>query len=159
MLFGLSESGSDLRQVGGQHAVCGGRRSYHHHGPARLADTGEPAMPFRRLQENNTDYRELAIYDLISVPARHISEGAAPCPYCLAPCPIIQGPAQIIYIKNKLIFQFYLFFIYLQNVIAVFVISDSRCKNACNCLQICAHVFINRLQNCAKTSFRSRAGL
>ena len=24
---------------------------------------------------------------LISVPARHISEGAAPCPYCLAPCP------------------------------------------------------------------------
>ena len=27
--------------------------------------------------------------------------------------------------------------------------SDSRCKNACNCLQICAHVFINRPQNCA----------
>ena len=25
-----------------------------------------------------------------SIPARHISEGAAPCPYCLAPCPIIQ---------------------------------------------------------------------
>ena len=27
------------------------------------------------------------------------------------------------------------------------------------CLQICAHVFINRSQNCAKTSFRSSAGL
>ena len=39
-------------------------------------------------------------------------------------------------------------FIYLPNVIAVFVFSDSRCKNACNCLQICAHVFINRPQNC-----------
>ena len=25
---------------------------------------------------------------LDSFPARHISEGAAPCPYCLAPCPI-----------------------------------------------------------------------
>ena len=30
-----------------------------------------------------------------SVPARHISEGAAPCPYCLAPCPITQRPARI----------------------------------------------------------------
>ena len=30
-----------------------------------------------------------------SVPARHISEGAAPCPYWLAPCPIIQRPARI----------------------------------------------------------------
>ena len=29
----------------------------------------------------------------------------------------------------------------------------------CLCLQICAHVFIDRLQNCAQTSFRSRAGL
>ena len=60
-----------------------------------------------------------------SVPVRHISEGAAPCPYNLAPCPIIQRPAQIIY-KIKMC-------------------SDSRCKNVCNCLQICAHVCINRL--------------
>ena len=36
-----------------------------------------------------------------SVPARHISEGAAPCPYCLAPCPIIQRPVRIIYYKKK----------------------------------------------------------
>ena len=28
-----------------------------------------------------------------SVPARHIYEGAAPCPYCLASYPIIQRPA------------------------------------------------------------------
>ena len=27
------------------------------------------------------------------------------------------------------------------------------------CLQICAHVFIDRPQNCAQTSFPSRAGL
>ena len=41
----------------------------------------------------------------------------------------------------------------------VFVFSDSRCKNTCNRLQICAHVFINRPQNCAQTLFHSRAGL
>ena len=36
--------------------------------------------------------------------------------------------------------------------------SDSRCKNACICLQICAHVFINRpQQNCAKTSFTRKS--
>ena len=52
-----------------------------------------------------------------------------------------------------------IFFFYLQNIIAVFVFSDNRCKNACNCLLICAHVFINRPQNCAKTSFHSRARL
>ena len=39
------------------------------------------------------------------------------------------------------------------------VFSDSRCKNACNCLQICARVFINRPQNCAQTSFHSHAAL
>ena len=42
-----------------------------------------------------------------SVPARHISEGAAPCPYWLAPCPIYTRPARI---------------------------TDSRCKNACKML-------------------------
>ena len=96
-----------------------------------------------------------------SVPARQIYEGSAPCPYCLAPCPIIQRPARIIYLKKKFNknSNFFLVFFNLQNVIAVFVFSDSRCKNACNCLQICAHVFINRPQNCAKTSFHSRAGL
>ena len=30
-----------------------------------------------------------------SVPARPISEGAAPCPYCLAPCSIYARPARI----------------------------------------------------------------
>ena len=45
---------------------------------------------------------------MYSVPAGQISEGAAPCPYCLEPCPyclepclIIQHPARIIYQKNK----------------------------------------------------------
>ena len=57
---------------------------------------------------------------------------------------------------KKLIFQIFNFF-YLQNVIAVFVFSDSWCKNACIGLQICAHVFINHPQNCAK--FHSHAGL
>ena len=40
-----------------------------------------------------------------SAPARHISEGAAPCPYFLALCPIIQRPAQIIY--YYLLFMFF----------------------------------------------------
>ena len=90
---------------------------------------------------------------LYSVPARHISEGAAPCPYCLAPCPIIQCPARI---KKK---KLNIFFFFLQNVIAVFVSSDMGVKTLVKCLKICAHVFIDRPQNCAQTSFRSCAGL
>ena len=43
--------------------------------------------------------------DLTSVPARHISKGAAPCPYCLAPCPIIQRPARNIKKIKKLFTQ------------------------------------------------------
>ena len=73
-----------------------------------------------------------------SVLARHISEGAAPCPYCLAPCQITQRPA--------------------QNVIAVLGFSDRGVKMLVKCLQICAHVFIDHPQNCAHTSFRSCAG-
>ena len=46
-----------------------------------------------------------------------------------------------------------------QNVIAVFVFSDRGVKMLVKCLQICAHVFIDRPQNCAQTSFRSCAGL
>ena len=65
---------------------------------------------------------------------------------------IIQRPARIIYKKKKKNL-----FIYLQNVIAVFVFSDSRCKIACNCLQICVHVFINRPQNCAHADLVSFA--
>ena len=41
-----------------------------------------------------------------SVPARHISEGAAPCPYWLAPCPIYKRPARIKK-KKKIIFCFF----------------------------------------------------
>ena len=74
-----------------------------------------------------------------SVPARPISEGAAPCPYCIAPCPIYPAPCTN---KNKqklLQTKFFLFFFILQNVIAVFVFSDSRCKNACKMLaDLCA---------------------
>ena len=44
----------------------------------------------------------------------------------------------------------------LQNVIAVFVLSDRGVKMLVKCLQICAHVFIDRPQNCA---FHSCAGL
>ena len=54
-----------------------------------------------------------------------ISEGAAPCPYWLAPCPIYTAPCPNLK-KIKIFF--------LQNVIAVFVFSDSRCKNACKML-------------------------
>ena len=63
---------------------------------------------------------------MYSVPARHISEGAAPCLYCLAPCPIIQRPARIK--KKELFIDLFKNFIYLQNVIAVFVFSDVGVK-------------------------------
>ena len=95
-------------------------------------------------------FRLVVMSFIISVTARPISEGAAPCSSAL---PELLEKKK----KKKLIFQF--FFNYLLNVIAVFVFSDSRCKNAYNCLQICAYVFINHPQNCAKTSFHSRAGL
>ena len=65
-----------------------------------------------------------------SVPARPIYEGAAPCPYCLAPCPIYTAPCPN---KNKNN-NTNIYFLFLQNVIAVFVFSDSRCKNACKML-------------------------
>ena len=42
---------------------------------------------------------------------------------------------------------------------AVFVFSDRDVKMLVKCLQTCAHVFINRPQNCAQTSLRSCAGL
>ena len=35
----------------------------------------------------------------------------------------------------------FFFSFFLQNVMAAFVFSDSQCKNACNCLHICARVF------------------
>ena len=71
-----------------------------------------------------------------SVAARHIYEGAAPCPYCLAPCPNL---------KPKIII---IIFFFLQNVIAVFVFSVRGVK-----------MLVKRLQICAQTSFRSCAGL
>ena len=69
--------------------------------------------------------------------------------------PDYPAPCLNFFFFNSINFSIFLFF-YLQNLIAVFVFSDSRCKHACNCLQICAHVFINRPQNCTKTSFHSR---
>ena len=55
-------------------------------------------------------------------PARHISEAAAPCPYCLAPCPNSLAPRPI-YIAPCRIKKKKNFFIH---IIAVFVFSDSR---------------------------------
>ena len=108
-----------------------------------------------------TNFNEPSWESMRSVPARHISEG--PARTVLSPARLSSALSELfIYIyKIKLFFQNFNFFIcfYLQNVIAVFVFSDSRCKNVCNCLQICAHVFIKRPQNCARISIRSRAGL
>ena len=77
-----------------------------------------------------------------------------PARTALRPARLSSALPELFIKKNKLIFHIFYFFIffYLKNVIADFVFSDSRCKNACNCLQICAHVFICRPQNCAKTS-------
>ena len=94
-----------------------------------------------------------------SVPARHIYEGAAPCPYWLAPCPIYKRPARIM--KKNLTQQNYsFFFLHLQNVIAV-VFSDSWCKNTCACrfvpmfssitLLNCARFCVVCALNCART--------
>ena len=46
-------------------------------------------------------------WNLTSVPARHISEGSAPCPYCLAPCPIYTVPGRIEK-QNKIFTYFFL---------------------------------------------------
>ena len=70
----------------------------------------------------------------ISVPARPIYEGAAHCPYWLAPCPIYTRPARIYTKKKKKLQKKLIYFLFLQNVIPVFVFSDSRCKDACKML-------------------------
>ena len=54
--------------------------------------------------------------------------------------------------KKKKIISFF----FLQNV---FVFSNRGVKMLAKCLQICAHVFIDRTQNCAQTSLRSCAEL
>ena len=67
-----------------------------------------------------------------SVPARPISEGAAPCPYW-RPARFTRALSELnIYINNlkKKLINFF----FLQNVIAVFVFLVSRCKNACKML-------------------------
>ena len=61
---------------------------------------------------------------VISVPSRRISEGAAPCPYCLAPCPIYTAPCPNIYKNYFIILLFLYIFFFLQNVIDVFVFAD-----------------------------------
>ena len=89
-----------------------------------------------------------------SVPAGIFLRALRPARTVLRPARLYSALPELFLNKIKYIF----IFLYLQNVIAVFVFSDSRCKHACNCLQICAHVFINRRQNCAQTSSHSRAG-
>ena len=88
--------------------------------PPRLLTSSATQSPKQRPPSTHRPHQRTTL--CYSDPARHISEGTAPCPYCLAPCPIIQRPARIVY--------FYFF----QNVIAVFVFSDIRCKNACKML-------------------------
>ena len=51
-----------------------------------------------------------------------------PCPYWLAPCPIYTRPARIKKIKIKFKTKQLIYFLFIQNVIAVFVFLDSRCK-------------------------------
>ena len=75
--------------------------------------------------------------------SRHISEGAAPCPYCLEPDYPVLSPELLKNTKKLINFSKFVFCKKkkLPNVMAVLVVSDSRCKNACNCLHICARVF------------------
>ena len=61
-----------------------------------------------------------------------ISEGAAPCPYCLVPCPNSLAPCPI----------------YIAPCPNLKTCNFRLCFQTANDLQICAHVFIDRLQNC-----------
>ena len=79
--------------------------------------SGEASAPIGRIRKTPLNCIYLAnnvAYIMGSVPARPISEGAAPSPN---------------YYLNKINFV-----LLLQNVIAVFLFSDSRCKNACKML-------------------------
>ena len=78
---------------------------------------------------------------MFSVPARPISEGAAPCPYWLAPCLIYTRPARIIIIqkKNQKKINFVLT-IKTQNVIGFLSFQTADVKMLVKCLQMCAHV-------------------
>ena len=78
-----------------------------------------------------------------SVPTRHISKGAAPCPYCLAPCQIYTAPCPNLKKKCN----------------CCFCVFRADVKMLVKCFQICAHVFVDHPQNCTQTSFRSHAGL
>ena len=75
-----------------------------------------------------------------SVPARPISEGAAPCPYWLVPCPIYTRPARIKTKNNNKVpnskkkKKKKKFFLFLQNVIAFCVFRQYVFKNACKML-------------------------
>ena len=96
---------------------------------------------------NNVRSRERINLDVLtftkaycSVPAGPISEGAAPCPYWLAPCPICTRSARIEKNKNKIA-------LFLRNVILFVCFQTADVKMLVKCLQICAHVFINRPQD------------
>ena len=91
-------------------------------------------------------WRHAACY--ISVPARHISEG--PALTVLRPARLYSALPELK--KKKINYNFF----FLQ---IVFVFSNRGVKMLAKCLQICAHVFVDRPQNCAQASFRSYAGL
>ena len=120
---------------------------------AGSAASGSPPSAACGLPSPLHTHSHTATEHVASDPARHLYKGAVPWPYRLAPCPnslalcpiyIAPCPKQIEKNKKKC-------------RISVFVFSDSWWT--VQCLKICAHVFIDRPQNCAQISFRSRAGL
>ena len=54
-------------------------------------------LPTERQQcrEHTTWHTHSTLLRYISVPARHISEGAAPCPYCLVTCALLELPCAL----------------------------------------------------------------
>ena len=111
------------------------------------------------------EVKSLSSSVIISVAARHISEGAVPCPYCLVPCPIIQRPVPEL-LKKKifiLFFQiFYLFFVVFiyktQLLFLCFQTADVKMLvTACRFVPMFSSIAHKIF--CAKTSFYSRAGL
>ena len=82
-----------------------------------------------------------------SVPARHISEGAAPCPYCLAPCPITQRPTRMK--KKKKLNRPR--FVHVLDCDRILVICALNCARLCVVRALnCARILVVRALDCAQ---------
>ena len=113
-----------------------------HLGAERTCQSAQvPAEQRGRLQHEAQGDRTRDAYPTNYLGGGGFTRGSVPGIFLMAPRPARTGlrPAPLssalpeLFKKKKIIFYFIL-----QNVIAVFVFSNSRCKNACNCALNCA---------------------